>query len=226
VTFTLLPPPDSIIGSEAGQVRWYTRVAAFLAVASPSIRFDGADISHYQDDAGPIDWDALRAAGGWIAFKATQGLHYVDPTFLAHRDASRAHAFTHRIFYHWLDPNADPVAQAVHFLSVVGRLEPGEGVMLDVEQAGVTAAQVLAWCQFVESVTKRPVIVYTGAYVAGGTVWQSTTIRFSPYGPRPMHLAAYTTETRMRSLPGVKAYPWSGLAVQLERSRSRDRRSL
>jgi GH25 family lysozyme M1 (1,4-beta-N-acetylmuramidase) len=173
-------------------------------------RFDGADLSHHQDDAGPIDWPTLRAAslGAWIATKATQSTGYTDPTCAAHRAQMATQGFIHRGLYHWLSPNTDPAAQAAHFLDVIGTLHPGEFAMLDAEERGITAAMVLAWLAAVEQVTRRPAAVYTGAYVAGGTIWQSTAIRHSIYGPRPMHLAAYTTEEKALALPGVAAYPW------------------
>jgi GH25 family lysozyme M1 (1,4-beta-N-acetylmuramidase) len=170
-----------------------------------TIRFDGADLSHHQDDAGPIDWPTLRAASTWVATKATQGDTYTDPTFAAHW-AEMGVGFKYRLAYHWLTPDADPAAQAAHFLAVWDRTG---GAMLDAEQAGITAAMVLAWCEAVEAVTHRPCSVYTGAYVTGGTIWQSTAIRTSAYGRRPMHLAAYTTEAKALKLPGVAAYPWS-----------------
>jgi GH25 family lysozyme M1 (1,4-beta-N-acetylmuramidase) len=207
----LLPAPDSQIGSVAGQVKLVTRIANLLSAAGPAIRFDGADISHYQDDAGAIDWDALAASSWWCATKATQGVSYVDPTFHEHRVQMSARQFKIRLFYHWLDPNSSPTAQAMHFLMVVGKLAAGEGVMLDVEQAGVTAAMVTEWCAMVEKATGRPVVIYTGAFVAGGSIWQSTDVRTSIFGtPRAMHLAAYTSEARALALRGVAAYPWSG----------------
>lgn len=172
-------------------------------------RFDGADLSHHQDDAGPIDWPTLRQASWWVATKVTQGLAYVDPTFTAHRAEMTAQGFTHRGLYGWIEPMGSSTAQAQHFLSTVGTLSSGEFAMCDAEQGGITAAMVLEWVRTVEAVTHRPVAVYTGAFVAGGTIWQSTEIRHSNFGPRPMHLAAYTTEAKAKALPGVKAYPWS-----------------
>lgn len=173
------------------------------------IRFDGADISHHQDDAGPIDWPLLRAVSWWVATKATQSTKYVDPTCDPHRAQMSAQDFVHRGFYHWLSHTTDPAAQAAHFLKCVGTLHVGEFAMLDAEEGGITVAMVLDWLAAVEAVTHRPCSVYTGAYVAGGTIWQSTMVRNSPYGPRPMHLAAYTTEAKALKLPGVAAYPWS-----------------
>lgn len=170
-----------------------------------TIRFDGADLSHYQ---ATIDWPLLRASSWWVATKATQGNAYVDPTFSAHR-AEMAKGFTHRGLYHWLSPGVDVAAQVAHFLATIGPLQRGEFVMLDAEEGGITEPQVASWCEGVEALTHRPASVYSGAYVASGTVWQSKRVRTSAYGPRPMHLAAYTTEQKALALPGVAANPWS-----------------
>lgn len=183
------------------------RAQGFLSLVP--VRFDGADISHHQDDAGPIDWPTLRSVSAWVATKATQSTTYVDPTCETHRAQMGAQAFTRRGLYHWLSHTTSPTAQARHFLNCVGTLHVGEFVMLDAEEGGITAAMCLEWLTAVEAVTRRPGSVYSGAYVAGGTIWQSTEIRRSPYGSRPMHLAAYTSEAKAKALPGVAAYPWS-----------------
>lgn len=203
---------DSQIGSFAGKLPLRLRLATSLfAFAAPTVTFDGADISHYQNAAGEIDWQALRDAGPWFACKAGEGTSGVDPYFAFNRAQAKAFGFTHRIFYFWIRPDSSPVAQAHHFLDLIGRLEEGEGVMIDIEQPGVTVAIVLQFSQVLwAALPGRPLINYTGAYVAGGTIWQSTSLRNSPYGPQAMHVAAYTTEARMRSLPGMAAYPPSG----------------
>lgn len=170
-------------------------------------RLDGADLSHHQDDAGPIDWPTLRNATWWCATKATQGLDYVDPTFHAHRAQMAAQGFIHALYYHWLSSTSDPRLQAEHFLATVGHLEPGEGAMLDAEETGISVAKCQLWCETVEAINRRPGSIYTGAYVAGGTIWQSSLLRRSLFGPRAMHLAAYTTEAKAMALPGVGTYP-------------------
>lgn len=156
-------------------------------------RFDGMDGSHWQVDAGPVDMLALFRAsqGNWIAWKATQSIAMVDPTFARKRQEAKAVGFRSRFFYHWLSSTRDVAAQVAHYLRTLGPLEVGEGVMLDAEEAGITVESCLAWLEGVEAVTRRPSDVYTGLYVAGGTIWRDPRIRMSKYGPRPMHLAAY-----------------------------------
>lgn len=173
-------------------------------------RLDGPDISHYQYDAGPVSLAATKAAPtSWFGYKLTQSTGYLDPT--ADRSRTQAFALDYRCScaYHWLSSTTDPEKQAAWYLSKLGVLRESEAAMLDDEEAGVTVDKTLGWLEAVERVTKRPCAVYTGAYVAGGTIWQSTRIRESKYGPRPMILAAYTSEAKAKALPGVAAYPWS-----------------
>jgi GH25 family lysozyme M1 (1,4-beta-N-acetylmuramidase) len=180
-------------------------------------RPDGADISHYQDEPhrpyDNIDWAKFRASindPGWFACKATQGAGYRDPTMTSFRLAAAEHNFRWRLLYHWLTPGAPAAVQANHFLSTIGALRPGEGVMLDAEEPGITEAMAVEWCQRVEGVTGRPVAVYTGVFVAGGALWNSDRL-FD--GRRARVLAAYTNEARARSLAsphGWDAWQWTG----------------
>lgn len=169
--------------------------------------FEGADISHYQNEAGPINWQVLKNAsvGNYFACKATQRAGYLDPYFKINREQSQAVGFQFRLFYHWLSPTTEAaiISQVDHFLSKVGHLDKGEGWMLDAEQNGITASNAIEFCDRVEQKLQRPGAVYTGAYVAG--LWTNTTL-FN--GKRARHLAAYTTEAKAKQLPGVAQFPW------------------
>ena len=172
-------------------------------------RLDGHDGSHHQFDAGPVDLHVLADATWILWWKATQSTSYTDPTF-GHVWGNRT-LFRNRLAYHWLSSTTDPVQQANHYLQVVGKLGPGDGVMLDAEEGGITAAGCLAWCEAVEAVTHRPASVYTGLYVSGGTIWKSDALRQSKYGPRAFHVAAYVTEESLRARmisTGSQNYPW------------------
>lgn len=172
-------------------------------------RLDGVDVAHYQYDSGPLNWATVAAIPTWwAATKLTQSTTYADPTGQRSRMAFLAAGMTHRGLYHWLSSTTDPAEQAAKFLRELGPVAVGEFAMLDAEEAGITTAGALTWCETVEAVTHRPAVVYSGAYVTGGTIWQSTKLRESKYGRRPFILAAYTTEAKALALPGVRAYPW------------------
>lgn len=194
------------------------RVQGFAAAAvGDRGRRDGIDTSRWQN---VIDWRAVAATGmTWTATKATEGTSWVDPTFARNRAGMRDAGFRHRGQYHWLSPaplaqRAIPALrrrharqQAEHFLRTIGGLQDGEFAMLDAEQEGITEDMVVEWCQVVEG---RPVAVYTGVYVAGGSIWKSANV-FD--GRRARVLAAYTNEARARRLsaPFVwDAWQWTG----------------
>lgn len=159
-------------------------------------RLDGFDGAHYQTAQAEPNLAATLLAGlWWIAWKATQSTAYVDPTFARIRSAWTG--FRMRGMYHWLSSTSDVAAQAAHYLRTVGSLARGEFVMLDAEEKGITVAMCLLWCKLVEAVTHRPVVIYTGLYVAGGTIWRSPELRMSKYGPRPFIVAAYVTEANL-----------------------------
>lgn len=167
-------------------------------------QFDGMDGSHWQVDAGPIDLAKVRkaSAGSFFCWKATQSISMVDPTFHWARGESADLDFHSRLWYHWISSTQPVGKQVEHYLNTTGAFAVGEGVMLDGEEwdkekeiakPGVTHDRYAAWLEAVEEETHRPCSVYTGLYVAFGTIWKSERIRHSKYGPRPMHLAAYVS---------------------------------
>lgn len=161
-------------------------------------RLDGIDIAHYQWEAGPTDLAVVAAIPTfWFATKATQSTAYVDPTFARARAAAAPAGFTHVGLYHWLSSTKDPVQQAAHYLRTIGTLHRTEFCMLDAEEGGITMDGCLAFCEAVENVTRRPVVVYSGLYVAGGTIWRSVPLRASRFGPRPFIVAAYVSEANL-----------------------------
>jgi GH25 family lysozyme M1 (1,4-beta-N-acetylmuramidase) len=90
-------------------------------------RIDAIDTSHFN----VVDFAALPVLPAYIT-KATQGTTRIDPKFYAYRDAARAARIQRRIWYHFITGD-DAESQARFFASVIGPLQPNEGVMLDVE---------------------------------------------------------------------------------------------
>src|SRR3954468_18448069 len=84
---------------------------------------EGVDVS---DGQGTIDWKAAKGAGlGFAVIKATQGTYNTQKTFASNWSNAKAAGLV-RAAYHFFDPTQDGVAQAQHFLSVVGPLGPGD----------------------------------------------------------------------------------------------------
>lgn len=128
----------------------------------------GIDVSRYQ---GAIDWKQVgqrregKASIHFAFIKATEGVRYTDPRFRQNWDASAKHGIR-RGAYHYFLPDADPQAQARHFISRV-RLRAGDlPPVLDVEETrGVPAAtlrkRIATWLQSVEKHYGVRPIVYT-----------------------------------------------------------------
>ena len=90
------------------------------------------DVNHFH----PIlDWDAIPSDVVILGAKVSEGLHFSDPTFEAHRDGFRARPgrFDLATYYH-VAAAGDPVAEAQFAASLVGPLAPGECLALDTER--------------------------------------------------------------------------------------------
>lgn len=125
----------------------------------------GVDVSTYQ---GTLDWNTAAAFDVEFAFiKATEGVSITDSQFSANWE-NAAKAGVLRSAYHYYTHDVDPVAQADHFLDVVGTgfdlplaldLEEGKGV----PPPNQLAANVKAFLDRVEEKSGRRPIIYTMA---------------------------------------------------------------
>lgn len=102
---------------------------------------NGVDVSDYQAGSG---WEK----GADFAFvKVTEGLGYTNPKWVTQRDTARAAGLVTG-YYHFARPG-DMTAQADLFLGKIA-LRPGDVLMFDWEDAGVTCAQKDAWISYVQ----------------------------------------------------------------------------
>jgi GH25 family lysozyme M1 (1,4-beta-N-acetylmuramidase) len=126
----------------------------------------GVDVYHLDNGAKPIDWPAVKSAGASFAFvKATESTGYTDSSFQTNWAGLKA-AGMYRGAYHFFHSDVDPAAQATFFLSVVGKVEAGDMLVLDLESAnGQTQATILShaltFMQNVESATGTKPMLYT-----------------------------------------------------------------
>jgi len=166
-------------------------------------RSDGIDVSQWN---GAIDWDAVGRAG--CRWAATQVLdrnkeNRLDPRFLENRSGMARAGIRYRGLYYFPVANRPVDVQAQEFLAAIGPLARGEFVMLDAETDADfgewTEALSYEWLLAVEPTTRRPSAVYTGAFVDGGRIWESSRIYD---GSRPRVFAAYTDEGSARIYAG------------------------
>jgi GH25 family lysozyme M1 (1,4-beta-N-acetylmuramidase) len=189
--FEGLTPGEKVVLAQMASLA-YTNAA--LEPLPTTIEANGIDIAKYQYYP---DFATVAASGiQWIGAKATQGTMVIDPFWQRNRQEMMAHAFRIRLGYHWLTPD-NIAGQANVYTNLIGTADGMIMPMCDAEQSGVTAAHTAEWCDRVEQKLGIHSAVYTGLFVAGGTIWKSAKV-FN--GFRPRILAGYVTPARLEEL--------------------------
>lgn len=95
----------------------------------------GIDLSHFNGD---VDWKQLGAgevgSPAFIVLKATEGVDYLDPTFVEHWSAAKEHGFI-RGAYHFFVAHDDPDAEADWYIKNVTLMKGDLLPIVDVERA-------------------------------------------------------------------------------------------
>jgi GH25 family lysozyme M1 (1,4-beta-N-acetylmuramidase) len=131
----------------------------------------GIDVSQYQTE---VDWQQVSDAGIAFAYiKASEGVAITDPLFAGHWQSARSAGLL-RGAYHWFRPSVDALAQAQHFVALVGRGQSDLPPALDLEAETldgvpvVTAANTAAhledvrtWLVAVEAALGLRPVIYT-----------------------------------------------------------------
>ncbi len=163
------------------------------AQAGPS----GPDVSSWQHvDGRMIDWHAVRAAGHQFAMvKATEGLHYVNPYFVADSLLMRTAGIA-RGTYHFARPELPPEPQAaLYATTVLGQNGPLDlPPVLDLETSGGLPPDALIdWTQrylnTVQAITGRAPIIYTYP-----NFWKTAMADTSLFTRYPLWIADYRGE--------------------------------
>jgi lysozyme len=199
---------------------------------------EGVDI---YDGTGTVDWNAARTDG--IAFaimKATQGDYNTQQSFTTQWTGTKA-AGVVRGAYHFFDTTIDGIAQANHFLTVMGQLVPGDlPPMLDIEcpdgdpncmyqggsgdeTASVIHQRMWDWIHTVEQATGRKPLIYTFS-----SYFSSNGVDTTGLDAYPLFIAYPTTQNCFNvPTPWAKAVVWqwswtgsvSGISSQVDRDR-------
>jgi lysozyme len=206
---------------------------------APQTTVEGVDLS---DGQGTIDWAKARAAGVRFGIvKASQGTYNTQSLFAANWSGMKA-AGVIRGAYHFFDPTEDGVAQAKHFLAVMGALSAGDlPPMLDIEcpdgdnaclgwsgGTGAAAAatirqRMMDFLNYVQSATGRKPLIYTfGSYFSSSGV---ATTGLQGY---PLNIA-YPTTSSCFNVPSpwtaatMWQYSWTGSVSGIPGQVDRDR---
>ena len=225
-------------GDEAGSGEDVAAISDSMACA-PQTTVEGVDVS---DGQGAIDWTSVRNAGVRFAIaKATQGTYNTQSRFAAYWSGMKA-AGVIRGAYHFFDPTEDGVAQANHFLAVMGPLSPGDlPPMLDIEcpdgdgaclgwsggtgkaPAATIRQRMIDFLNTVQAATGRKPLVYTfGSYFSSNGV---ATTGMQGY---PLNIA-YPTTSNCFNVPSpwtsatMWQYSWTGSVAGIPGQVDRDR---
>jgi lysozyme len=199
---------------------------------------EGIDI---YDGTGSVTWSSVKAAGiDFAIIKATQGTYNSQSTFPSYWSGAKGAGLV-RSAYHFFDPTEDGVAQAQHFLSVVGSLAADDlPPMLDIEcpdgssnclgtgASGATPAATIHqrmwdWINTVAKATGKAPLIYSY-----GSYFSSNGIDTTGLAVYPLNIADVTTASCFNvPSPWQKAaiwqYSWtgsvSGISAQVDRDR-------
>ncbi len=167
-----------------------------LVVPSPDEPASGIDTSNHQHTGSrKIDWSAVRRSGvSYVVVKATEGSTFDDPWFTRDWKAVGA-AGLYRGAYHYARPVVgSAVADAGHFLDVVGPLDAREDLppVLDLEDNGgldpaALADWVAEWVDTVAQRTGRQPIVYATPHF-----WADSMAGTDQFAGNPLWYAHHT----------------------------------
>jgi GH25 family lysozyme M1 (1,4-beta-N-acetylmuramidase) len=171
------------------------------------------DVSEFQPD---VAWKEVAAANGGAAIiRALYGSARVDEAWAAGA-REKAHAGGVHVLgiYQYL-VGSEPVApQAARFIEVVGRLEPGEFAVLDLEEGvGDQAERAKVWFETVDAKLTYP--GYHGAWLYSGASFL-TSAGLLPIAESPRHTWVADYSASPPSVPHTlwqysDAAPWKGI---------------
>ncbi|MEK4097822.1 GH25 family lysozyme [Bacillus sp. FSL E2-0195] len=162
------------------------------------------DVSHWE---GNINWNAVKSSGIPAAYaKATEGVNYIDPTFVQNVQAARdANVLIGA--YHFAHPEQnDAISEAKHFVNILQSNQTDLIPVLDLESptdtsnSSLTGATISNWARsfvnYVKQATGKNVMLYTG-------VWYINEFGISGLSDIPLWISKYS------SIPPADAGGWT-----------------
>lgn len=205
----MMPPnaPDAAVTSGGAQAHAGVQAASTLPT--------GVDVSHWQHDAGPLDWSKVAASGQKFAvMKATEV--YLSGGSLAvfrdpylNSDLAAAHAAGLVVgAYTFAHPKYSATFQADQFADAIGTLPPGSlPPVLDLEDqsSGLSPAQMVAWTHaFLDRLQADTNIV--PMIYAGPSFWSTYMGGSTEFSQYPLWEAHYTTAAAPYAMGGWSSY--------------------
>ena len=124
----------------------------------------GIDISHHNYTVVKNNgqgWLKSKATLGFVILKATEGVTFDDPRFMDYirmmGEADIMNDYVCAGSYHYARPeNNDPISEAKHYLSIVGRFKGHMVMALDVEGRALSYPNIDKWCfEWLEYIRKE-----------------------------------------------------------------------
>lgn len=166
------PDPGSYYYKQDSQQPVTGLAPAPLEAATSLDPIAGIDVSMWQ---GSIDWQLVKESGiRFVIIKATEGVTYVDPSFIANWDGAKEAGLLVST-YHILWPQLSAAKQAKHFLNTMGERKADFPLALDVElkgaggNIGATVEEVLLALEAGEG--RKPIIYTAQSFWADNVGW-------------------------------------------------------
>jgi len=146
------------------------------------------DTSHWQTVP---DFALIEPRPALVITKATEADNFTDSTFLKYFADLKQDGIL-RGAYHFHRKFTNPITQAEHFVKTISPvLETKDILALDIEEGGETAAQIIAWLDYVQAQFSNLMLIYS---------------RKNILDPIPM---TESQKTRLKQIPiWTAGYPW------------------
>ena len=116
------------------------------------------DTSHWKEVP---DFALVSPKPVLVITKATEADNFTDSTFLKYFADLKQDGIL-RGAYHFHRKFTNPITQAEHFVKTISPvLEPKDVLALDIEEGGETAAQIIAWLDYVQAKFSNLMLIYS-----------------------------------------------------------------
>lgn len=162
-----------------------------VAPETVSAGFHMPDYSEFQTN---VNWPALVAENGGVAvIRAMYGSGHIDGMWPGRRTAAHGAGIQNLGIYQYLRADQDAISQARAFAGLVGKLQPGEFAVLDLEEgSGNQLGRANAWLATIKNILPA-YEGYQGAWLYSGLDFAITSGLSSLFNGSQVHtwVAAY-----------------------------------
>ena len=173
--------------------------------------YTGADVSVWQ---GSINWVTYASAHDFVIIKAggADSGYYTDGNFATNQAGARAQSGLRIGYYYFGEGSADPIIAANSFLSIVGTLNHGEILVLDIENHAWGVAPDDSWAYDFLTTVQASVGFHPFVYMSQSSPTPSVTFWPTTNPIAPFWMANITlSSTDFSQTTDNAGAPWGGL---------------